>query len=115
MKISEFSTDKAANVLCEVSVYALNICEDEQLIGMIREKIEGAETQAELYTATIKKLSSLIPLLLDKHKQDVYGILATIYESNIETIAQQNILITMRQIKEIFQDKDLMDFFTSSM
>ena len=31
MKFSELSTDRAADVLCEVSVYALNILTDDEL------------------------------------------------------------------------------------
>ena len=47
MKLSEFSTDKAADVLCEISVYALNIVSDEELRGSLK-KLKAADSRREV-------------------------------------------------------------------
>ena len=84
MKLSEFSTDKAADVLCEISVYALNIVSDEELRGSLK-----------------------------KHREDAFSILAVVNSVTVDAILEQNVLVTMRQIRELAEDKDLTDFFKS--
>lgn len=45
MKFSELSTDKAADVLCEVSVYALNILTDDELRESLKAQIDAEKPQ----------------------------------------------------------------------
>lgn len=115
MKLSEFSTDKAADVLCEISVYALNIVSDEELRGSLK-KLTGDEkphTVGEMYAIGVQRIGQWIPLILKKHREDAFGILAAVNGATIDTIREQNVLATMRQIRELTKDKDLIDFFKS--
>jgi hypothetical protein len=116
MKISELTTERAADVLCEVSIYALNILSDKELLASLRMQLEGTDgdrTKAELIAIASEKVAELIPLLLKKHKDDVFGIVAAVNGLTLEQVRQQKIIKTMTAIKEMAQDKDLIDFFKS--
>lgn len=115
MKISELSTDRAADVLCEISVYALPILADEELMQTLKEKIDsaGEMTRAEVLAAGAAKIGALVPIVLKKHKADVFGLLAVLNETTAEKIAEQNIIKTLSQAKDIAKDRDLLDFFKS--
>lgn len=116
MKISELTTERAADVLCEVSIYALNILSDKELIASLRMQLEGTDgdrTKAEMIAIASEKVAELIPLILKKHKDDVFGIVAAVNGLTLEQVRQQKIIKTMTAIKEMAQDKDLIDFFKS--
>nr|DAH28318.1 MAG TPA: hypothetical protein [Caudoviricetes sp.] len=115
MRISELSTDKAADVLCEVSAYALNIVTDEELRDSLTAQIdaEKPQTAGERYAIGAQRIGQWIPILLKKHRDDVFGILAAINGTTIAAIKKQNIIKTMLQVREAVKDKDLMDFFKS--
>lgn len=116
MKISELTTERAADVLCEVSIYALNILSDKELLASLRMQLEGTDgdrTKAELIAVASEKIAELVPLLLKKHKDDVFGIVAAVNGLTLEQVRQQKIIKTMNAIKEMAQDKDLIDFFKS--
>lgn len=116
MKISELTTERAADVLCEVSIYALNILSDKELLASLRMQLEGTDgdrTKAEMIAIASEKVAELIPLLLKKHKNDVFGIVAAVNGLTLEQVRQQKIIKTMTAIKEMAQDKDLIDFFKS--
>lgn len=114
MKISELSTDRAADVLCDLSAYVLHILADEELVTTLRSEI-GCEkmTRAAVLAAGAEKIVQLIPLVLKKHKQDVFGALAVLNETTSEDIAGQNIIKTMEMVKDAADDKELLDFFKS--
>lgn len=116
MKISELTTERATDVLCEVSIYALNILSDKELLASLRMQLEGTDgdrTKAEMIAIASEKVAELIPLLLKKHKDDVFGIVAAVNGLTLEQVRQQKIIKTMNAIKEMAQDKDLIDFFKS--
>lgn len=113
MKISELSTERAADALCEISVFALDILTDEEIAAAFRKKTESAKTTAEAISLGVEKVGQLAPLLLKKHRTDVFGILAVLNETTAEKIAKQNIVKTMMQIRDIAKDKELIDFFKS--
>lgn len=116
MKISELTTERAADVLCEVSIYALNVLSDKELLASLRMQLEGTDgdrTKAEMIAIASEKVAELVPLLLKKHKDDVFGIVAAVNGLTLEQVRNQKIIKTMNAIKEMAQDKDLIDFFKS--
>lgn len=115
MKISELSTERTLDVLCEISPYAVNILSDEELLAELRETadIDKAETLAQTIVFTASKVSKLIPILLKKRKEDLFGIIGAINGKTYEEIAKQNSLKTMAQIRDVVKDKELLDFFKS--
>lgn len=115
MKLSELDTSRAADVLCEAGAYALNILTDEELAAELKSKIDssGELSLLELYIFGAQKISTLLPIILKKHRDDVFGILAAVNGCAIKDIAHQNIMTTMQQVKELVSDKDMIDFFKS--
>lgn len=114
MRLSELSTDAAASVLVSITPALSNILKDPDLREKIGKKADLTEMSVMgVYLAGVDKINELIPFLLDTHKGDIYTILAILNETTTGKIAEQNILTTMTQIREIVKDKDLIDFFRS--
>lgn len=114
MKLSQLSTDKAADMLCELTPYIANITGDKSLLDELAHKFDSkGKSVAELYVFAAKKYTALVPILLKTHKADVFGVLAVLNETTPEAVGKQNVLSTMRQIREAFKDKELLDFFKS--
>lgn len=115
MKISEISTERAMDVLCELTPYVTNIVTDETLVAELKEAIDfkEANTMAEKIALTAGKITKIIPILLKNRKNDVFGIVGILNEKTIDEIAKQNIIVTMKQIRDIAKDKELLDFFKS--
>ena len=115
MKISEFSTDKALDVICEITPFVDEIATDEELISTLKEKIklpEGA-TRADMLRIGAEKVNKIVPILLKKKRAAVYGILAAVNETTADQIGKQSMITTAKQIKEAVGDKELIDFFKS--
>lgn len=113
MKLSELSTDRAADVLCELTPYLASLTGDAELSAALRDKLPAGCSVAEIYLHGSRMITKLVPIVLKTHKQDVFGALAVLNETTPEEIAAQNIITTMKQITEAVQDKELRDFFTS--
>lgn len=115
MKISEMSTEKAMDVLCELTPYVTSIVTDEELIAELKSAIDfgKANTMAEKMALTAGKITKIIPILLRNKKNDVFGIVGVLNNKTIEEVAKQNIIVTMKQIRDIAKDKELLDFFKS--
>lgn len=115
MKLSEMTTDRAMDVLCEITPCIANITADEELLAELRNAIDpkAVKTKAELMVKGVEKITKMVPIVLKKRKADVFGILAALNEKTAEEIGKQNIIATMAQVREVVKDKDLMDFFKS--
>lgn len=115
MKISELSTDKALDVLCELTPYVDDILVDENLLNTLKAKVKPPEnaTRADLLKIGAEKINKIVPVLLKKKRNDILGILAVLNDKSAEEIGKQNVLITAGQIKDAVKDKDLIDFFKS--
>ena len=115
MKISELSTDKALDIICEITPFVDEIATDEELISTLKEKVklpEGA-TRADMLKIGADKINKIVPIILKKKRAAVYGILAALNETSIEKISKQSMISTAKQIKEAVGDKELIDFFRS--
>ena len=115
MKISELSTDKALDIICEITPFVDEIATDEELISTLKEKIklpEGA-TRADMLKIGADKINKIVPIILKKKRSAVYGILAALNGTSPEKISKQSMISTAKQIKEAVGDKELIDFFRS--
>lgn len=115
MKISEISTDNAMDVLCELTPYVTNIVTDEDLVGELKKAIDfkEANTMAEKMALIAGKITKIIPIILKNRKNDMFGIVGVLNGKTIDEVAEQNIIVTMKQIRDIAKDKELLDFFKS--
>ena len=114
MKLSELSTDKAADVLIALTPFVSNIAKDETLVTKIGNavKTEGMNRMG-IFSAAIDKIAALIPLLLEAHRADLFGILSIISEKPVEEIASQSLMATMNDARNALDDKELILFFKS--
>lgn len=116
MKLSELSTDRAADVLCELAPYVGNITNDKTVVSTIGKVMENGQdlNRYGQVMLVVGRIGEFIPLLLKEHRPDVYGILSVMNERPAAEIATQKLMETMQQVKELFQDGDFMAFFKSS-
>lgn len=114
MKISELTTDRAADVLCEASIYISNICGDKELMGEISKdlNLKGDESTLEHLMILADKVSVLSPLVFKRHKSDIFGVVAVFNGMTAADVGKQNIMVTIAQVKDLFDDKEFKDFFT---
>ena len=117
MKISEFTTDKALDVFVEITPYVADIATSEALQTTLSDL---ANTPASSLKSSFQQIvfgadvfSRLAPILLSERRSDVYGILAALNEKSVDEIAKQSLFKTIGMIREIFSDKDLLNFFKS--
>lgn len=116
MKLSELSTDGALDVLCELTPYISNIASDEAVVNTVG-KIVDTDKDINLFgkgLLLVERMGEIVPVLLKAHRPDVYGILSVMNERSTEEIAAQPVMDTIRQVRGLFQDEDLMAFFRSS-
>ena len=115
MKLSQLSTDRVMDVLCEIATPVTNIMMDEDLVEELKTAVDfnKANTMAEKITLLTGKISKILPIVLKKRKADIFSILASLNDKTIEEIGSQNVIKTMSQIKDIAKDKELLDFFKS--
>lgn len=114
MKLSELTTERALDALCELTPYLNNIITDENFWKEVQSKLpKGENNRQNVLLFGAKKINKLIPMLLKEHRKDIYGILAIINEQDVEKVAKQNVLQTAKQIRDLFKDEELLDFFKS--
>lgn len=115
MKLSELSTERATDVLCEIAPHAMAIMTDEELVAELKSAVDfqNANTMAEKITLVGSKISKILPIVLKKRKAEIFGILGALNEKSVDEIAKQNVIKTMLQIKDMAKDKELLNFFKS--
>lgn len=115
MLISEISTDRGVDALCEMTPYISNIVADEELLEELKQAIDPkqATTTAEMLALGAQKVTKLVPIILKKRKMDLFGIIGAMYDKTPEEIAKQRFLTTLGQIRDMAKDKEFKDFFMS--
>ena len=116
MKISDLSTDRALDVLCEILPNVNSICIDEELVEAVKKKISkkfSELSRAEVLLIGAEKLTEIGLIALKKHRHDVLSILAAINGVEPEQVEQQNIIKTMAMLRELAKDQELIAFFKS--
>ena len=114
MKLSELSTDRALDVLCELTPCIYNITSDKEVVDSVSKVIRADLKETSVYGQYLMiadRIVDVLPLLLKNHRADIYGILSTLNEKTVPEIASQPVRDTIRQAQEVFQDEDLLSFF----
>lgn len=116
MKISDLSTDRALDVLCEILPNVNSICIDEELVEAVKKKVSkkfSELSRAEILLIGAEKLTEIGLIALKKHRHDVLSILAAINGVEPEQVERQNIIKTMAMLRELAKDEELIAFFRS--
>ena len=116
MKISDLSTDRALDVLCEILPNVNSICIDEELVEAVKKKLSkkiSELSRAEILLIGAEKMTEIGLIALKKHRHDVLSILAAINGVEPEQVERQNIIKTMAMLRELAKDEELIAFFRS--
>lgn len=106
MKLSQMNTDKAFDVIADITPVIGKITKDEAFQKIIK-KSEGQRKSLQ----GVDLFLNGIPIFLKKYKEDTYYILSKLTDQSVEEIGKQNFFKTAKQIKDLVQDEDLMAFF----
>lgn len=117
MKLSEISTERAADVLCELTPLVDSIITDEDLMLSLSAVVDREQTETmsvgQKMLLVSSKLGKIVPILMKKRRAEMFGILAVLNEKTPEQISAQNMLVTMMQVRDLVNDRELIDFFRS--
>lgn len=111
-KLSDLGTDECMDVLCTIAPSIQAIVDDKEIMTALGKAVDkkGLTTAGVLMVAT-SKLVGAVPVLFKTHREDVYNILSSVGGVTVDEVKSQNMLDTMQQLKEILQDKPMLDFF----
>lgn len=109
MKISQMTTDQAADVLVKIAEPASNIMHDEETIALIERLANGDDNPIRFLADNIVPITSAA---LKTHREDTYAVVGALCDKSVEEVASQKITQTIRDIKDSV-DGDLVDFFAS--
>lgn len=113
-KLSELGTDECLDVLCELTPHIVNLVSDEEIMEAIGKPVDKKNaTKVGVMLLGAQRITKVVPLLLKKHRDDIYAILSIMGEKSVEEVAKQGTMATLWQIKEISNDKELLSFFKS--
>lgn len=110
MKISQMTTDQAADVLVRIVDPVSNIVNDEEFIKVL-EKLAEADSSAPIKFLA-DNLAPIVGIALKSHKADVFEIVAALNKKTTEEVAKQKITKTIKDVMDSW-DGELVDFFGS--
>lgn len=111
MKISQMSTDQAADVLVRIAEPVSHIMDDERISELLKEVSASKNVPyIKLFASLIPKI---VPLALESHRNDLYEVVGALDGKSVSEVEKQNVMKTIKVIKESI-DRDLIDFFVSS-
>jgi len=112
MKLSEMSSNKAADVILQVMPDIEELMKDEELKGIIasrKVKADGEDASSLGKMFMIK----IATYLLREKRSTVWNILAAMNDKTAEEISEQNVIALTGQILEVIGDRQLISFFMS--
>lgn len=110
MKISQMTTDKAADVLVRIADPVANLMDDDKIADILKEiSVSKNVPYIKLFASMLPKIVSLA---LENHRNDLYEIVGALSEKSVSDVKKQNVLETIKVVRESV-DGDLIDFFGS--
>lgn len=104
MKLSEMSTEKAFDAMVKMLPYAVSIAEDAEL----KETKEHIKEKRDSLTNG-KLMALVIPAVADKHRDDVFSIVAILEGTDKESVSKKPFGETMAAFDSAWED--IMGFF----
>lgn len=111
MKISQMTTDQAADVMVRIAEPVANIMHDESVLEMLQKMMSADTNNPVKFIAD--NLGAITAALLKARREDVYEIVAALSGKTAEEVAGQKITQTIKDIKDSW-DGELVDFFGSA-
>lgn len=113
MKLSELSTDKAADIMIQIAADIEILANDDVLV----DKFVSRKTTKDKNKATKLGLITILDIagyLLKEHRETAWNIIGALNEKTAEEIGEQLFPVTLKQMADILNDKDFRNFFTLS-
>lgn len=116
MKLSQISTDEAMNKIVEITPYVDDILKDGEVIKIVKEKlntegIKKEELMEKGFEKGLEKVTKLVAILLKNKRESIFHILSIMNDKTVEEVKKQSLITTMKEITEIFTDKELRELF----
>lgn len=109
MKISQMTTNQAADVLVRIAAPASKIMHDKTTMKVLEGVAKGSNDAVKFIAENLVPVTTI---LLKSHRMDVFEIVAALTGKTLEEVGEQNILVTISDIRDSW-DGDLVDFFGS--
>lgn len=109
MKISQMTTEQAADVLIRIAEPVANIMHDEDSIKVLENLANGNDKPLAFIA---DNLPVVVSVLVKAHRADVYEIVGALSGKPADEIASQKFTQTILDIRDC-ADKELVDFFGS--
>ena len=103
MKISQMSTDKAADVLVRITQPVSNIMDDSEVETVVRSFSE--QNGNSLMKAIASIMPKIVPLALKNHREDLFEIVGALGGMDVSEVKELPLMETMAIIRESM-DKD---------
>lgn len=112
MKISDMNNEQAATAILRLSVPFGNICDDEEMIGLIK-KYQEMSNDSPVIKVVGKVLPELAMYAFKTHRNDLFEIVGALTNQTQAQVAKMNFVTTIKILRDSY-DEVLKDFFTSS-
>lgn len=115
-KFSELNTEKGAEALLYLFPLINKLSSNEKIKKEIKSFISEFDnncTRNQFAFKFIKAFTNLIPILIQEEKESIYKIISFMNGTKVKDIKKQNIMVTIKQIEEIINDKELLNFILS--
>ena len=112
-KLSEMNANELCKALCDLAEPIGNIARDDEVVEAMQQISTHKKNNAIIARLFGSAYAALIPLLLRKHKADVFSVVSCLSGKPIEVLEQENGFQLTREIRKIFS-AELMSFFGSS-
>ena len=112
MKLSEMTNDQAAEVMIKLAEPIGQICDDEEAVKMIDEYKK--RSRMPLFYAVGQLIPRMIGYLMQKHKGELYQIIAALTGKKVEEVGGLNLKETVQVFRDSY-DEVMAVFFPSSV
>lgn len=106
-------------VLANIVPHIENILKNPKVVKMFNTKIDLDPSEndfmAKAYHQLTLKVLEVLPVFLTENMEDVFMILAILNDTCIVDIENQHPLTTVKQVKDLIMDKELMGFVEELM
>lgn len=109
---SQLSTDEAGEVALRIAPPITNLIDDENFVAEVQKTMpKGDTTVIAMQRFGLAKIVKLLNIAIKQHRTDIYEILSPFNGLTAEEIGKQNFLVTCKQVYDLLNDKDFVDFF----
>lgn len=109
-KLSEMTAAELTTALCEIAEPIGNISQDDEVVEALQKITKSKATNAIAGKLIGFSFSSLVPLLLQKHRTDTFAVLSVLAGKTLEELEKENGFRLIRDIRGLFSS-EMMRFF----